>query len=77
MYMPDTLQKDGVVIDKLLIATNKNDILKRTMETGIYEKKDVVPSVAPSMDIQISSNFEDCCSIYARKFEDVCMLMMT
>ena len=76
VYAGYIAKKMGLPINKLLIATNKNDILKRTMETGIYEKKDVVPSVAPSMDIQISSNFErlllDLCEGNSR---DVCMLM--
>lgn len=48
----------GLPIEKLIIATNQNDILARTLETGCYEVKGVVPSVSPSMDIQVSSNFE-------------------
>ena len=43
---------------KLIIATNQNDILARTLESGAYEVKGVTPSVSPSMDIQVSSNFE-------------------
>ena len=42
----------------LVIATNQNDILHRTMQTGAYTKAEVVPSISPSMDIQVSSNFE-------------------
>ena len=45
-------------IEKLVIATNANDILARAMETGRYEMDGVVPTISPSMDIQISSNFE-------------------
>ncbi|WDQ97583.1 threonine synthase [Devosia sp. J2-20] len=48
----------GLPIDKLIIATNANDILRRTMETGRYEMAGVAPTISPSMDIQISSNFE-------------------
>jgi threonine synthase len=48
----------GVPIDGLVIATNENDILHRTLETGRYERQAVHPSIAPSMDIQVSSNFE-------------------
>ncbi|HEV7305011.1 threonine synthase [Ensifer sp.] len=48
----------GLPIDKLVIATNENDILARTMKTGRYEMRDVKATTAPSMDIQISSNFE-------------------
>ncbi|KKB11168.1 threonine synthase [Devosia geojensis] len=48
----------GLPIDKLVIATNANDILRRTLETGRYEMAGVTPTISPSMDIQISSNFE-------------------
>lgn len=48
----------GLPIDKLIIATNANDILRRTLDTGRYEMSGVAPTISPSMDIQISSNFE-------------------
>ena len=48
----------GLPIERLVIATNQNDILHRTMETGRQQKGEVVPSISPSMDIQVSSNFE-------------------
>jgi threonine synthase len=48
----------GLPIDRLVIATNVNDILARTLATGTYEVRAVVPTTSPSMDIQISSNFE-------------------
>ncbi len=48
----------GLPIERLVIATNTNDILVRTMETGRYEVQSVVPTHSPSMDIQVSSNFE-------------------
>lgn len=48
----------GLAVDKLVIATNENDILHRMMQTGAYAKAGVVATIAPSMDIQISSNFE-------------------
>jgi len=48
----------GLPIDKLVIATNRNDILHRTLETGAYTKSGVEPTISPSMDIQVSSNFE-------------------
>ncbi|MGL4637391.1 MAG: threonine synthase [Beijerinckiaceae bacterium] len=48
----------GLPIDKLVIATNSNDILARTLETGSYEMRGVMATTSPSMDIQISSNFE-------------------
>ncbi|MEM9641274.1 MAG: threonine synthase [Pseudomonadota bacterium] len=48
----------GLPIERLIIATNQNDILHRTLETGAHHKQTVVPSISPSMDIQVSSNFE-------------------
>ena len=48
----------GLPIDRLVIATNVNDILTRTLATGSYELRDVVPTTSPSMDIQVASNFE-------------------
>ncbi|MFG1344771.1 threonine synthase [Xanthobacter autotrophicus DSM 431] len=51
-------KKMGLPIRDLSIATNVNDILVRTLETGRYEVKGVLPSTSPSMDIQVSSNFE-------------------
>ena len=48
----------GLPIDRLIIATNANDILRRAMDTGRYEMDGVAPTISPSMDIQISSNFE-------------------
>jgi threonine synthase len=48
----------GLPVDRLVIATNVNDILTRTLATGRYEPREVVPTSSPSMDIQISSNFE-------------------
>ncbi|MBG1233417.1 threonine synthase [Aestuariivirga litoralis] len=48
----------GLPIEKLVIATNSNDILDRTLKSGRYEITGVVPTTSPSMDIQLSSNFE-------------------
>lgn len=48
----------GLPVDRLVIATNVNDILDRTLKTGHYETRGVRPSTSPSMDIQVSSNFE-------------------
>ncbi|OAN70988.1 threonine synthase [Jannaschia sp. EhC01] len=48
----------GLPIDKLVIATNQNDILHRAMVSGGYVTEGVTPSISPSMDIQVSSNFE-------------------
>lgn len=48
----------GVPIDRLIIATNRNDILTRFVETGVYAVGDVYQTLSPAMDIQIASNFE-------------------
>jgi len=48
----------GLPIERLMIGTNANDILVRTLEHGAYALRGVVPTTSPSMDIQISSNFE-------------------
>ena len=48
----------GLPVDWLVIASNANDILPRAYVTGVYEMRDVVATSSPSMDIQISSNFE-------------------
>lgn len=48
----------GLPIDQLIIASNRNDILTRCFNTGTYALEGVSPSLSPSMDIQISSNFE-------------------
>ncbi len=50
--------KMGLPIERLIIATNDNDILSRTLQTGAYEMRGVEQTTSPSMDIQISSNFE-------------------
>ena len=48
----------GLPIDKLIVGTNKNDILHRFFSRGEYHCTEVKESLSPSMDIQISSNFE-------------------
>ncbi|MEP0943633.1 MAG: threonine synthase [Rhizobiaceae bacterium] len=48
----------GLPIDRLIIATNANDILARTIESGRYETAGVHATTSPSMDIEVSSNFE-------------------
>ncbi len=48
----------GLLIPKIVIATNQNDILVRLLQTGEYRKGDVHATISPSIDIQVSSNFE-------------------
>jgi threonine synthase len=51
-------KKMGLPINKLIVATNQNDILYRTISNGNYEVEKVKETNSPSMDIQIASNFE-------------------
>jgi threonine synthase len=48
----------GLPVDRLVVASNVNDILVRTLATGSYEPREVTPTTSPSMDIQVASNFE-------------------
>ncbi|KAJ1404495.1 threonine synthase, partial [Ochromonadaceae sp. CCMP2298] len=48
----------GLNVGKLVICTNENDVLRRFLQTGVYDKKPALLTVAPSMDISVSSNFE-------------------
>ena len=48
----------GLPIDKLIVATNENDILHRAISKGDYISKEVIETLSPSMDIQLASNFE-------------------
>ncbi len=50
--------KMGLPIDRLIVGTNTNDILARVLTSGRYEVAEVVPTLSPSMDIQVASNFE-------------------
>tara|TARA_Y100001970_G_scaffold293504_1_gene440808 strand:- start:2202 stop:3578 length:1377 start_codon:yes stop_codon:yes gene_type:complete len=58
IYAGYVAKKMGLPINKLIVATNKNDILKRVINTGEYKPDKVKPSITPSMDIQVASNFE-------------------
>lgn len=58
VYAGWVARRMGVPIKNLVVASNRNDILTRFFETGIMAVEGVVPSLSPSMDIQVSSNFE-------------------
>jgi threonine synthase len=58
IYAGFVAKQMGLPIDRLVIATNENDILARTLATGEHKLGEVRPTITPSMDIQISSNFE-------------------
>ena len=51
-------ERMGLPVDRLVVATNVNDVLVRTLATGACELREVVATSSPSMDIQVSSNFE-------------------
>ena len=51
-------QRMGLPVERLVVATNRNDILYRCLETGEYRVEGVAPTISPSMDIQVASNFE-------------------
>ena len=57
----------GLPVDKLIIGSNANDILTRYFESGVMETRNVVPTLSPSMDIQVSSNFERLLFEYYRR----------
>ena len=48
----------GLPVERFIVASNRNDILTRFFATGTMERQSVDPSLSPSMDIQVSSNFE-------------------
>ena len=58
IFAGNIARKMGLPIAQLVIATNQNDILHRAITTGDYVTDGVKPSISPSMDIQVSSNFE-------------------
>ena len=58
VYAGSVARAMGLTVERLLIATNQNDILHRCLTTGDYRTEAVRPSISPSMDIQVSSNFE-------------------
>jgi threonine synthase len=71
IYAGYIARKMGLPINKLIIATNNNDILKRVINSGVYKPLKVEHTVSPSMDIQVASNFErlifDICSFSSER----------
>ena len=58
VYAGLVAKRMGLPVDRLVVATNRNDILYRTLTSGAHAKAGVVATISPSMDIQVSSNFE-------------------
>lgn len=66
----------GLPVNRLIVATNRNDILARFFANGSYQSEEVVPTMSPSMDIQIASNFERLLfDLLDRRGEAVCEKM--
>jgi threonine synthase len=66
----------GLPVERLLIATNQNDVLHRLMSTQVYARQPLLPSLSPSMDISVSSNFERLMfDLYERDASAVAALM--
>ncbi|PKU23987.1 threonine synthase [Telmatospirillum siberiense] len=58
VYAAFAARRMGLPIRQLVVGSNSNDILTRFFESGVMSKNKVVPTLSPSMDIQVSSNFE-------------------
>jgi len=58
VYAGYVARRMGLPIERLVVATNRNDILHRTIQSGDHRRAGVAPTTSPSMDIQVSSNFE-------------------
>jgi threonine synthase len=58
VFAGEAAARMGLPIEKLVVATNANDILARALNDGVYESGAAKPSLSPSMDIQVASNFE-------------------
>jgi threonine synthase len=58
VYAGFLAKKMGLNINKLIVATNSNDILARFIRANDYSKKEMIETISPSMNIQVSSNFE-------------------
>ncbi len=76
IYAGYVAQQMGLPIKQLIVATNRNDILTRALTTGDYTVGTVSPTISPSMDIQVSSNFERLLyNLYDGNGDDVRRLM--
>lgn len=76
IYAAYAARQMGLPIKRLIIGSNRNDILTRFFETGTMKTENVEPSLSPSMDIQISSNFERyLCDLLGRDTKSIAKLM--
>lgn len=58
VFAGEAAMRMGLPVDTLLVATNSNDIMARALNDGVYEAGKAEPTLSPSMDIQVASNFE-------------------
>jgi len=58
VFAGEAAMRMGLPVERLIVATNDNDIMFRVLTDGVYEPGTVRPSLSPSMDIQVASNFE-------------------
>ncbi|MEM8834117.1 MAG: threonine synthase, partial [Pseudomonadota bacterium] len=78
IYAAYAAKRMGLPIEKLVIGSNRNDILTRFFESGSMKSETVEPSLSPSMDIQISSNFERyLCDLVDRDTTSIKKLMLS
>lgn len=76
VYAAYAARQMGLPIKRLIIGSNRNDILTRFFETGTMKTSGVEPSLSPSMDIQVSSNFERyMCDLLGRDTQSIAKLM--
>jgi len=58
VFAGEAAMRMGLPVDKLVVATNANDIMARALNDGVYASGTAQPTLSPSMDIQVASNFE-------------------
>lgn len=58
IYAGYVAKRMGLPVEQLIIAANRNNILSRCVGSGVYDVEHVIPTLSPSMDIQVASNFE-------------------
>jgi threonine synthase len=68
IYAGYLAKRMGLPINKLIVATNQNDILTRFFQNNDYSRQDLIETLSPSMNIQVSSNFERMLFDYHKKF---------
>ena len=76
VFAGEAAMRMGLPVERLIVATNANDILARTLATGTYRVGSVQPTLSPSMDIQVASNFERALYEALARDGDACRMAM-